>query len=315
MFDLNTDQYHKVKNSQTNPISSGNLMNARFLGFASAIVSVLIMGSFGVLVRYVSVNGSIIAFARFGLGFLFLAMFILLTGKGNVGRTKPSLALVFSGVFLAICVVCYSQAIKLIPLTEAVLLLYQAPLIATVLGYFFLNEKPGFLNAVLLILAFAGFLCLFDFRFSGEFSNMTGQLLAIVAAFSYAFFMIANRKISTEISSLDRAFFQLLCGALVLLPLAVTVDPESIYKDRYGLLAIGFFQGFVALSLMIVALRHLKAYEYATISYLEPIVASVAGFLIFHESLSWLQGLGGFLVLISGLLQIHFSGQTASHED
>ena len=118
--------------------------------------------------------------------------------------------------------VCYTKLLRLIPLTEAVFLLYLAPVIATALGYFFLNEKLNFLNAVLLLLAFAGFLCLFEFPFWGEFSTVTGQLLAIVAAFNYAFFVICNRKISAEISSLERAFVQLLCGALVLLPFAVT---------------------------------------------------------------------------------------------
>ena len=290
-------------------------MNAQYLGFSSAIISAIIMGCFGVLVRYVSVDCSIIAFVRFGLGFSLLAVYLLLSKRWQTFRVGFSVPLFLSGVLLAFCVLFYSQAIKTTSLANAVFLLYLAPLLASILGYCFLKETISAVKALLVLSAFAGTLCLLEFDFSIGKTVTSGQISALVAALCYAFFMIANRKIAPAISGFSRAFYQLLTGTLVLLPFVGSIDLQSLYQDRYGLLAIGFFQGFVALTLAILALRYLETYEYATVSYLEPIVAAIAGYLIYHESLSWLQGVGCALILGSGFMQIRFSIKGSAGED
>ena len=282
-------------------------MNTQAIGFVSAIIATIIMGNFGVLVRHVSVDGSIVTFSRFTLGLLFLTAYLLFSKRWQVFKIKISVALFLSGVFLALCTLFYITAVKATTLANAVFLLYLAPLIASILGYFFLKEKISLLKAVLILFAFIGFLCLLEFNFSLTETAVRGQLFGLAAACCYAFFILANRKIAPEISGFSRAFYQLLFGFLVCLPFIGKIDLASLYHDGLWLLAIGFFQGFVAISLMILALRYLRTYEYATVSYLEPIVATLAGYFIYHESLSWLQLAGCVLIIASGFMQIAVS--------
>jgi len=290
-------------------------MSIKFIGFVSAIIAVIIMGCFGVFVRNVSVDEGLIALVRFSLGFLFLAFYILLSKQWRTLKVKISWSLFLSGIFLALCIFFYSKAIKMTTLADAAFLLYLAPLIASVLAYFFLKEKISVFRAVLILLAFVGslFLLEFSFYFGGTVSS--GQLLALVSALCYALFIIANRMISPDISSFSRSFYQLLFGSLALLPFAGRIDLTFHYHDLYWLLAIGFFQGYVALSLMILSLRYLHAYEYATVSFIEPLVAALAGYFIYTESLSLLQTTGCSLILVCGFMQIRTSVQSTRRED
>lgn len=284
-------------------------MNSQFRGFVSAIISAVIMGSIGILVRNVSVDGSVIAFSRFALGLLFLTVFLLLGKRWEAFRVKLSIALFFSGVFLALGVLFYILAIKTTTLANAVFLLYLAPLLASVLGHFFLQEKISAFKALLILLAFVGSLCLLEFNFSLDVTDTSGQLFGFAAAFCYAFFIITNRKIASAISGMSRAFYQLLFACLVLLPFMETVDLPSLHHDAIWLLAIGFFHGFIAITLMILSLRYLRSYEYATVSYLEPIIATIIGYLMYNESLSWLQFSGCVLIIVCGFMQIYVSIQ------
>ena len=79
---------------------------------------------------------------------------------------------------------------------------------------------------------------------------------------------------------------------------------EAFWHDLRWLIAAGFFQGFMALTLVIFAIRHLTAYEYGLLSYLEPVTATLVGVTIYAEPLTPLQALGGILIVLSGIAQI-----------
>ena len=294
-----------MENNQKNSLFHS--ISDRTIGFISVLISTFIMDSFGVLVRQASADSGMIAFSRSALGCLFLAGCLVVSQQWQAFRIRISLPLVLSGIFLAFCILFYSKALKTTALANAVFLLYLAPLIATIMGSCLLKEKISAIKTLLILCAFAGLVCLLDFDFAFTKIATHGKSLALAAAFCYALFIVANRKIDAAIGGFSRAFYQLLISALVMLPFIGTVDLPSIYDDRYSLLAIGFFQGFVALTLMIVSLRYLRAYEFATISYLEPIIGAAAGYLLFNETLSWLQVSGAALILISGFVQMRFS--------
>jgi drug/metabolite transporter (DMT)-like permease len=57
-------------------------------------------------------------------------------------------------------------------------------------------------------------------------------------------------------------------------------------KDVNWLMAIVLFQGFLAIFLFTFAVRHLKTVEYGTVSYVEPLIASLIGVFLYSESLT-----------------------------
>ena len=69
--------------------------------------------------------------------------------------------------------------------------------------------------------------------------------------------------------------------------------------------------GFGAFYFLTLASKILLAGELATISYQETIMASILGFLLFHEHLTLLQFVGGALIIAGGLSQVIFSTRGA----
>jgi len=57
----------------------GRYENAKFMGFFSAIAASVIIGTFGVFVRNVSVPETLVVLSRFTLGLLFLMLYLFLT--------------------------------------------------------------------------------------------------------------------------------------------------------------------------------------------------------------------------------------------
>lgn len=281
------------------------MKNTKIMGYTAAIMSTVLLGSLGVFVRNISANAYIITFARLGLGLVCLFLFLGFKQEiKTITATKFSFSLLPTGLFVAMAMLCYINAINSTTLANAAFLLYLGPLIAVAIAAGFLKEKFTCLNLGLLGLAFSGFLFLLEFNFSLNVDESRGYLWGIGAAICYALYIVFNRKMPKEIPALTRSFYQLLFGAIAMAPFLDASLLSTSINDIYWLIAVGFFQGFLAISLLILAVKHLKAIEYGTVSYLEPLVAALIGFIFYAESLTLLQSIGCALVFSGGLIQM-----------
>jgi len=279
--------------------------NTKIIGYITAIMSVMLTGAIGIFVRNISLNGCIITFARLGLGLLFLICFLILTKEiRKVKITKFSFSLLLTGIFMGMVSLCYINAINSTSLANAAFLLYLAPLLAVGIAAVLLKEKFTFLNGGLLCLAFFGFLFFLEFKFSFDIAESKGFLWGIGSAIFYALYIVFNRKIPAEIPALTRSFYQLLFGAITMLPLLDASILNVSLKDINWLVAIGFFQGFLAISLFTFAVKRLKTIEYGTISYVEPLIASLIGVFFYSESLTFFQFVGCTIIFSGGMLQV-----------
>ncbi|MCP4715511.1 MAG: DMT family transporter [Deltaproteobacteria bacterium] len=279
--------------------------NDKKIGYAAAIMSVLLTGAIGIFVRNISANGSIITFARLGIGLVFLSCFLVLKKEiRQIRIIKFSHSLLLTGIWMAMVSLCYINAINSTSLANAAFLLYLAPIIAVGIAAVLLKEKFTLLNGGLLCLAFLGFLFFLEFEFFPDFDESRGFLWGIGSAICYALYIVFNRKIPDEIPALTRSFYQLLVGAITMVPFLDASILSVTLKDINWLVAIGFFQGFLAISLFVLAVKYLKTVEYSTVSYVEPLAASLIGVMIYSESMTMLQFVGCAIVFSGGMLQI-----------
>ncbi len=291
------------------------MRNKKLIGYTAAILSTLFLGAVGIFVRNISANGYIITFARLGFGLVFLIVFLSLRGEiKSVKIIKFPFSLTATGMLLATTSVCYINAINSGPLANAVFLLYLGPLLAVGLASILLKEKFTYLNAGLLLLAFIGFLFLLEFKFSFDINASGGYLWGIISAMCYALYIILNRKIPEDIPTLTRSFYQLLAGTIMMLPFLDASIFNITVKDGCWLMAIGFFHGFLSFTLIILALKHLKTIEYGTISYIEPLVASLIGFGLYSERLTLFQSMGCVIIFAGGMIQVISQANTNSNQ-
>ena len=279
--------------------------NIKIIGYAAAIVSVMLTGAIGIFVRNISLDGSIITFARLGLGLVFLFFFLILKKEiKNIKIKRFSYSLLLTGILMAMVSLCYINAINSTSLANAAFLLYLAPLIAVGIAAVLLKEKFTVLNGRLLCLAFLGFLFFLEFKFSLNIDESKGFLWGIGSAIAYALYIVFNRKISAQIPALTRSFYQLLFGTVTMLPFLDASIQSVTLKDVNWLMAVGLFQGFLAISLFTFAVKHLKTVEYGTVSYVEPLIASLIGVFLYSESLNVFQFIGCIIIFSGGMIQV-----------
>ncbi|ARR51323.1 DMT family transporter [Photobacterium damselae subsp. damselae] len=296
-------------------------MNPKTLGYSTMIISATLMGCVGLFARNINTSGDVIAFTRMVVGAVCIFALMYYQGKIlQIKSTKLSPTVIASGACLGLCLAAYVSATQYTTLANAVFLIYTGPVVSTILAAIFLKEKisaltAGFLSAVfvgcLLIIGVIGYTPESGFTMSLSFSKetMLGDMLGLTSGIGYGLYLFFSRY-RTDVSSDSRSFFNFLFGAIAI-GVCFMLNPPSLAEMNASswvwLLAMGFFIGFGALSLLTIAAKHLKAAELACVSYLETIVGAGIGIMMFNESLTTLQAIGGILVIGGGMGEIVIS--------
>ncbi len=261
------------------------------------------MGTVGIFSKLSGMGAETITFFRLFLGACF--MFLFLCGKGQTAllRKRPSLAVVSNGFFLAGFIMFYVQAMNYTTMANAIMIIYFAPLTAAVYAHFFMKERLRPFSLFLICLAILGFAMMLEFKLDvgGDKNRAIGLSLAAIGMLCYSTFILVNRKITDHVYT--STFYQLLIGGAVMAPLFfLNISPIS-EKQWLLLLGTGFFPGFLAILMAVMALRKLQAAAFGTLAYFEPLAVVLFGWIIFQESLSLLQIAGCLLILLCGILK------------
>lgn len=279
--------------------------NKKYIGYAAAVTSTVLLASEGVFVRNVAVSATVMTFARLGIGLVFL--FFYLCWKKEIAvikSTKITFSLLSTGVLLSGASLCYISALQMTSLANAVFLLYLGPLLAVGIAALLFRERFTILNIALLGVAFVGFLFLLEFQFAFEAGGSKAILWGVGSGFCYAFYIALNRNIADDVPASIRTFYQLLVGAVVMIPFLDASLFSVTPREVAWLIALGFFHGFLAFSMIIFALKLLKAVEYGTISYIEPLAASLIGYILYAETLTTYQLIGCAIIFTGGMVQV-----------
>ena len=272
---------------------------------AYAFLSAVLMGTIGVLSKLTGLPAEIITFFRLILGAGFMMLFLVIIGKVRFVKMLPTWPVLVNGILLAGFIIFYVQAMNFTTMANAIMLVYLAPVVASVFAHFFLGEQLTFTSFVLICLALFGFGMMMEFKIdisrgSQEFIGICYGFLALA---SYAGFIIVNRVISVQIHVYTRTFWQLFIGGCVMIPFILVSMSEVSINDIPWLLAIGFFPGFLAILFAVAALSRLPVAMFGTIAYIEPVAVVIFGWSIFHETLNPMQMAGCLLIIFSGILK------------
>lgn len=278
--------------------------------YAAALTGTSLMATLGAFVRQISPgNELVIALGRFGFGLICLAVFLALRpGPRRPQTWRLSWPLVGAGVFMPLFVVSYFRAVNTGTMANAAFLLYLGPLIASSLAAVWLREGFSRLSGALLGLALLGTLLITEFELPRRAEDAESLVFGLLSGLFYGLFLVANnRQVQSDQSGYAAVAAQFAVATLVIAPFVALSSPSIDAADLAWIAAIGVIHGFVALTLVITALAHLRTIEYSTIAYGEPVIAALIGGLAFQESLSPLQLLGCALVLGAGLARVFFS--------
>lgn len=270
-----------------------------------AFLSAALMGTIGVFSKLTGLPAEIITFFRLMFGAGFMLFFLAITGKVRLVKVWPSWPVLINGVFLAAFIIFYIQAMNYTSMANAIMLVYLAPLVASVVAHFFLGERLNVTALALICLALFGFAMMMEFKIdlSRESREFIGICCGLLALASHAGFILVNRVISPHIHVYTRTFWQLFTGGCVMVPFILLTIHDVRPSDMPWLLAVGFFPGFLAIFFAVTALSRLPVAVFGTIAYTEPVAVVIFGWTIFQETLNPMQIAGCVLIFCSGILK------------
>ena len=273
-----------------------------------ALFSAVCMASSGVIARYSQLSAAELTFCRLAVGALCLGGFLLCSGQIQQLRRWPSLVVVINGVLLASFMMGFLYAIQTISLANAIMLIYLAPPLTAVIAHFLYRERLNGLSLSLIACSVLGFAMLQQFQLDLALTpaQLPGFGFALFSLFTYAGFLLLNRKAQPNQSAYQRSFYQLAIGAGCVLPFLTHSAIPPITELPWILLA-GIFPGFLAIVSAVLALQHLPVRVYGTLAYIEPVTVIVAGWWLFQETLVPIQVAGVVLILGCGMAQATFS--------
>ncbi|MGN1031339.1 MAG: DMT family transporter [Butyricicoccaceae bacterium] len=238
-----------------------------------------------------------------------LALFLLFYDRKLLRIRVQDLWLFLGSGLLSIAFfnICYFMTIKLTSLAVAAMLLYAAPCIVTILSAVLFHERMTSTKLIALGLSCIGCALVVGLLSGGSLAlSPGGILIGLGSAFGYALYSIFGTVALRTYHPLTFTFWTFLIAALGLLPLAdagalvsaMTAQPTLLLPA----LSLGLISSLAPFLLYTKALEFMEPGRASILTFVEPMVATLCGILIFHEPLTPTGALGIALIFGSVLL-------------
>ena len=264
-------------------------------------ISMLIFGTVPLVVRMIDLSSSERALYRAIMAAVLVGGFLLITRQKLPLRDikKELLLLLLSGAAMGFNWVLLFEAYKYTTVSVATLSYYFAPVIVMMVCPLLFREKMGVRQILSFVMSTAG-LVLITGTAGGGSSDLLGIAFGLGAAVLYATVMLLNKFIK-GVTGLHRTFIQFLAAIAVLTPyVALTSGFHPTALDGRGavsLLILGLVHTGIAYCMYFSALKELPGQEVAILSYIDPLVAVLVGFIWLDETMTPPQIVGGLLIL------------------
>ncbi len=277
-------------------------LSARALGTWLVIIStfaIAVVPSFARLAYDGGSNTLTVITARSVVTVLLTWLLIALRGQSLRIGTKPMLISLACGVCYAVMLYGFLGAVEFIPVNTVILIFFIHPLLV---GLFAarLGDEAISMRMMLVLLAALGGLAL-AVGASFDQLNVTGVVLAAIAAITGALVIIGNGRAAKEAGSLAVVFYMALSAAITLVIAFVFCGDLELPATATGWLgfagvALGSTVGTLA---FFCAVPMIGAVRATMISNIEPLLGILFAVVLLGETLSALQMAGIATVLAS----------------
>ncbi|AWM15863.1 DMT family transporter [Bacillus inaquosorum] len=267
------------------------------------ILSMIIFGTMGLVVRYIDLSSSETALLSSSIGCLFLIIVFFMMKKTIPWKLVKANAyiLFLSGIALGGNWIFLYQSYDHTTLTNATLGYYFAPVFVMILSPFVLKEQLPVKKIVCIGIAIIGMLLVVGNGISASGTeDLLGIFFGLVAAAFYAALMLINKFIH-HMGRLEITIIQLGITALLLLPYVFFTEGFGIFGVSRSsvpfIIILGIVNTGIGFWLFFSGMQKLKGQSIAMLSYVDPFVAILISAIILQEQMTIVQMLGGALLL------------------
>jgi drug/metabolite transporter (DMT)-like permease len=249
-----------------------------------------------------------IAFYRFGFGLVILT--VVFGWRKNPFSGNNRKLLILRGITGSIAFLSLVTAIRLIPISTAMVFFYSFPAFAAIFSPLMFKEKITIPELVCVLVAICGVIVLFDFSLQG---SLLGQAMALLGGAAAGITVCMIKKLREQNGPVIIYLYFCLLGTLVTLP-SFIANPQ-IPRTPVELLIVGgiAFTSIIAQLLMNQGFQYCKSWEGGLYLTSELIFTSIFGILILGELVTWHFWTGGCMILGSAVAFNRFSAQRMGH--
>lgn len=279
------------------------MASSRALALIVLLLAACVLGLAPILVRLTETGPAAAGFWRFA--FSLPLLFLLTARPGAEGVGRPSKWMLLAGLFFALDLSFWHYGIVMTSVANATVLCNLTPVVVTLFGWIVFKETPKRLFILALGLAMGGAFAMAAGADGTQGSNpLLGDLFSVSVALWYSGYFLCVKAARATAGALRITLWATLLGTPLLGGVALGLGEEVIPATLAGwgaCAALGvvhvFGQGGVAW-----ALGRLPASVTAVTILVQPVVAALLGWLIFSETLTPIQALGGAVVLAAVVL-------------
>ena len=211
------------------------------------------------------------------------------------------------GILSLVCFnVCYFITIEHATLAAASILLYTAPFFVLLMSAILFHEKMTKRKIAALLLAFAG--CMLVSGFTGGQMSRLAMVSGIGSGICYALYSIFGTAALRRYHPFTVVFYAFLAAAISLIPFVKLPEVFSSLMTSPVLLGKGLALGLVSTFFPFVSytlgLRQMEAGKASVLAFSEPMVAAIAGIVVFGEMLR-VENVLGILLIFTALVVLN----------
>lgn len=233
-----------------------------------------------------------IAFYRFCFGIVFLIG--IYGGRQSLIKGANPRLLILRGVLGSCAFLSIVSAIRLIPISTAMVLFFSFPAFTALFSPLIYRERIALPEIICIAATVLGIAFLFDFRFEGSW---LGQVLAITGAVFAGLTVTIIKKLRENHRTGVVYMYFCIIGTCITFPAFISQPHFPNSWNDGAMMAIIVVASVFGQLLMTKGLRYCKSWEGGVLLTTELVFTSLLGILFLREPVTWRFWLGGLLIL------------------
>jgi drug/metabolite transporter (DMT)-like permease len=280
---------------------------ASWLPVAAIAVTLVLWSSAFVAIRHLGhdVTPGALSLGRLLVAALALTVPLLRSRRSRMTRNEVLLLLLCGITWFGIYNIALNDSERRIDAATAAMLVQVGPIVVALLAALFLGERlTGWLLAGIAI-AFGGVVVIGSAMRGEGGSNVSGVVLALLAAITYAVGVVSQKVLLRRLSGLEVVCYACWIGVVVCLPWSgdlVDVVRHGDAADLGWIGYLGLFPTAIAFSLWAFALRYADAGKQAITTFLVPLITAAMAWVLLDEVPPALAFAGGALCIVGVLV-------------
>ena len=287
-----------------------NFMNVKAKGYILGAVAAATYGMnplFALPLYKAGMNPDSVLFFRYLFAIPVLGMMIVARGRSFKLKRKEVLPLIIMGLLVALSSLALFQSYNYMDVGIASTLLFVYPILVALIMWIAFKEKLTLPTVLCILLALGGIGLLYK---SGDGStlNLTGIILVMISALSYAIYIVGvNQSTLKNLATLSLTFYVLLFGLVLFLVRVDFGQSLRVAETWYlwgNLIALAIFPTAISFLCTTQAIQYIGTTPTAILGALEPLTAVFFGVVVFGESLTLRLSCGMLMIILAVTLII-----------